>query len=677
MLPEEFLYGGDYNPEQWLDYPHILERDIELMRKAHINTVTLGVFSWAALEPEENVFTFDWLERMVDRLHAGGISTIMATPSGARPRWLAEKYPEVLRVREDRTRELFGARHNHCYTSGAYRDRVQMINSRLAQTFADHPAVLMWHVSNEYSGECHCPLCQEAFRGWLKDRYDGDIDALNHAWWTAFWSHTYTDFSQIESPSSRGDSALHGLNLDWKRFVTAQTADFLRHEIEALRAGGARQPTTINLMDDYTGLDYGRLAKEVDIVSWDSYPRWHRGADAETALETGLQHDLMRGLKEAPFLLMESCPASPNWHEVSKAKRPGMLACAGLQAVAHGSDSVQFFQIRQSRGSSEKLHGAVIDHYGGEDTRVFREAAQLGSVLGTLEPLAHSRVEAPAAVLWDMESRWAMEDAQGPRNARLHYHETLVKVYGGLRRSALNVDVIPASSPLGSYEIVAAPMLYMLHPGTAERLRDFVSRGGTLIMTYWSGVADETDLCFLGPAPHDLTDVLGLRREEIDALYDGEENRLVPAADGGLAGGKSYVCRNLCEIVRLNGAKPLLEYAEDFYQGRPALTVNRYGLGRAYYLCADAEASLHKDLAERIMRQRNLRPILADVPDGCEVTSRTDGSREYVFVQNYSCAPAAVPVPPDAELLSGAGNVLPAYGTLVFARPLAGKPGRE
>ena len=228
---DRFIYGGDYNPEQWLDRPDIFKQDLLLMKKAHINTVTLGVFSWSTLEPIKDCFNFNWLIDIIDKLYDNGIQVILATPSGSRPRWLAETYPEVLRVREDRTRQLYGERHNHCYTSPAYRERVRIINQKLAETFKNHPGVILWHISNEYRDECHCPLCQEAFRNWLRNKYK-DIGSLNQAWWTTFWSHTYNSFNQVESPSSIGDHGLHGLNLDWKRFVTDQT--IIKHTITNL-----------------------------------------------------------------------------------------------------------------------------------------------------------------------------------------------------------------------------------------------------------------------------------------------------------------------------------------------------------------------------------------------------------------------------------------------------------
>ena len=558
---DKFIYGGDYNPEQWLDRPDILKQDLLLMKKAHINTVTLGVFSWSTLEPIKDCFNFTWLIDIIDKLYDNGIQVILATPSGARPRWLAETYPEVLRVREDRTRQLYGERHNHCYTSPAYRERVRIINQKLAKTFRNHPGVILWHISNEYRGECHCPLCQEAFRNWLKNKYK-DIDSLNRAWWTTFWSHTYNSFHQIESPSSIGDHGLHGLNLDWKRFVTDQTVDFMCEEIHALRDGGATQPVTTNFMDDYKGLNYYNLAKHIDYVSWDSYPTWNKEDEIRTAYNTALQHDLMRSMKQKPFLLMESCPSSPNWQAISKLKKPGLLQSASLQAIAHGSDSVQYFQIRQSRGSFEKFHGAVIDHYGGSDTRVFNEVTETGASLIELKQVIGSKVDSSAAIIYDMENRWAMEDAKGPRNEGLFYHESVLKSYQALRKAALNVDIINMEQSLDSYKLVVAPMLYMFRAGIEIKLRTFVENGGILIMTYWSGIVNETDLCYLEGTPHGLLDVLGLRSKEIDGLYEWEENSLIPIPENSLQLHTSYKCKNLCDLIQLNGATPLMNYGK-------------------------------------------------------------------------------------------------------------------
>lgn len=290
------MHGGDYNPEQWLHMPEILETDIERFKEAKINTVSVGIFSWAKLEPKEGVYEFEWLEKIIDRLYENGISVILATPSGARPHWMADKYPEVLRVNEMRQRNLVGTRHNHCLTSPVYREKVRLINTELVKRLGNHPAVKMWHISNEYGGECHCPLCQDAFRDWLRRKYK-TIDALNDSWCTTFWSHTYDSFEQVESPSPLGETSIMALKLDWKRFISDQTIDFMEHEIAAIRAAGSDKPVTTNLMYHFNQIDYFKLAEKIDVASWDNYPTWHKKEEWETARDTAFWHDVIYGLK--------------------------------------------------------------------------------------------------------------------------------------------------------------------------------------------------------------------------------------------------------------------------------------------------------------------------------------------------------------------------------------------
>jgi len=237
------LHGADYNPDQWQQYPDVLAEDIRLMKLARCNVMSVAIFAWTAIEPAEGAFSFDWLDRVLDTFAENGIYALLATPTGARPAWMSAKYPEVLRVASNRVRNLHGQRHNHCYTSPVYREKTTIMNQELAKRYANHPAIIGWHISNEYGGECHCDYCQEAFRDWLRQKYD-TLDALNHSWWATFWSHTYTDWSQIESPAPQGERFVHGQNLDWKRFVTDQTVDFCKHEIAPLRAVNADLPVS-------------------------------------------------------------------------------------------------------------------------------------------------------------------------------------------------------------------------------------------------------------------------------------------------------------------------------------------------------------------------------------------------------------------------------------------------
>ncbi|MDP3179767.1 MAG: beta-galactosidase, partial [Spirochaetaceae bacterium] len=373
-------HGGDYNPDQWLERPDIQDEDFRLFPLAGVNVVSIGIFAWTRLEPEDGRYDFSWLDSIMDRLEAAGMKAILATPTGAKPAWMSRAYPEILRCGPDRQRDLHGQRHNHCYTSPVYRRKAIAVNAELARRYGARPVLALWHVSNEYGGECHCPLCQEAFRSWLRERY-GSLESLNAAWWTDFWSHRFTEWNQVESPSPRGELSIHGLALDWKRFVDHQSLDFFKAESAPLRELCPSVPITVNMMGTYPGLNYWNWAPHVDVVSWDSYPRWHNAEadDASEASRTAFVHDLTRSLKGRSWLLMESTPSQVNWQPVNRLKKPGMHRLSSLQALAHGSDSVMYFQWRKGRGGFEKFHGAVVDHGGGEGTRVFREVAELGA----------------------------------------------------------------------------------------------------------------------------------------------------------------------------------------------------------------------------------------------------------------------------------------------------------
>jgi len=636
VIPK-MLHGADYNPEQWEKYPDILEDDIRLMKQARCNVMSIGMFSWSKLEPEEGVFTFDFLDRLLDRLAKNDIYVFLATPSGARPAWMSEKYPEVLRVSANRVRNLHGLRHNHCFTSPVYREKVGTINRKLAERYAGHPAVIGWHISNEYGGECHCDYCQAAFRKWLQRKYK-KLEHLNDAWWTTFWSHTYTNWSQIESPAPHGETMVHGMNLDWKRFVTDQTIDFYRHEITPLKQANPDLPVNTNFMELFSGLDYAKFAKEVDFVSWDSYPTWHDLADEkERAAYTAMNHDWFRSMKEGrPFLLMESTPSKTNWQPISKLKRPGMHLLSSLQAVAHGSDSVQYFQWRASRGSSEKFHGAVVDHVGHEHTRVFKDVAEVGESLEKLDEVVGTRVDAEVAIIFDTENRWAVNDAQGPRNMGIKYEKTVREHYQTFWEKGVPVDVIDMNRDLSTYKLVIASMLYMLNPGVSKQIEHFVAQGGTFVATYLTGIVDENDLCFLGGFPGPLRHTLGIWSEEIDGLYNGQENKIVMADHNELNLHGEYTCHELCDLIHLEGAKALAYYKHDFYAGQPALTVNHFGKGRAYYVASRNKKAFNDTFYSNLLRDLNVKKVIeADLPEGVTAQCRTDGVHDFVFLMNF------------------------------------------
>ena len=626
---DHIVHGGDYNPEQWIRTPEIWDEDMRLMKLAHINSATVGIFSWAMIEPEEGVYNFEWLDTMLDKLHANGIDVILATPSGARPNWLAAKYPEVLRVDENGIRNDFGVRHNHCLTSPLYRKKVREINRVIALRYKDHPAVKMWHISNEYSGECHCELCQQAFVEWLKKEYNNDLDELNLQWWNRFWSHTVTDWSQIRSPKYRGEVCSSPLRLAWRRFVSDSHISFYENEIAPLRELTPEIPITTNFMNMYDGIDYQEFASHLDLISWDNYPAWDHGENALVAQNTAFVHDVFRSMKNGqPFFMMESTPSLVNWHDVNKLPASGMQQLSAIQAIAHGADSVQYFQWRKSRGSHEKYHGAVVDHCGHEHTRVFRDVTATGLAIEKLSAVVGGRTDSKAAIVYDWENDWAIKEFCGFNNKNRDYLKECRKWYAPLRKKGIAVDVIPMDADFSKYDLVIAPFLYMLKDGTDKRIEKYVADGGTFVATYLTGIVNKNDLCYLGGWPaNDLKKVFGIWNEETDSLPQGMKNKAT-------FNGKMYDVDFVCDLIHANTATVLGTYKSDFYADRPAVTVNDFGMGKAYYVAFRNDGELCSDFCDYIVGELGLKADAPEIEHGAQTEIRKRGN--CIFVMNFA-----------------------------------------
>ena len=625
-----FIHGADYNPEQWIATKEIWDEDMKLMKEANCNEMSVGIFSWANLEPEEGKYDFTFLDKIIDKIYENGGRVVLATPSGARPRWMVEKYPEITRVTSDGHKNKYGGRHNHCYTSPIYREKVRQINTKLAERYGKHPAVVAWHISNEYNGQCYCAECEKAFREFVRNRYDGDIEKLNHEYWATFWSHRYTSFEQVKFPTDYDENFVLGLQLDFKRFVSRQTTDFMNAEIEAIRAVCPDIPVTTNMMPGLPELNYYELAEQLDVISWDNYPTWHDGNQIQAACYGAFWHEFFRSLKNRPFMLMESAPGLVNWHEYNKLKRPGMDRLASLQAVAHGSDSVQYFQWRKGRGGVEKYHGAVVDHMGTNETRVFKAVQSTGATLKSIDEVCGSVVNARVAIIYDWENRWALDEAQGFARYDKRYPEICVEYYKALWKRGIAVDVISSHGNFEKYDLVIAPMLYVTDGDTIKKITEYVENGGTVYATYMLGMVNENDLCYLGGYPaENLKEVFGIWNEEIDTLYPGEKVKIV-------SGTENYEGVNYSELIHTKGATVLATYDSEFYAGMPAATVHEFGKGKAYYQAFRDTGSFWEKMISDILAELQINPTVpGELPEGVCVHKREADGVEYLFAQNY------------------------------------------
>ncbi len=652
MIPYEKLekipYGGDYNPEQWPE--EVWAEDMRLFKLAGIDIVTLNVFSWAALQPNETTYDFSKLDRIMELVRENGLKVCMATATGAHPAWMAKKYPDILRVDFEGRKRKFGGRHNSCPNSAAYQTYAPRLAGKLAARYKDYDNIVAWHISNEFGGECYCENCERQFRVWLQERYT-TIDRLNYAWNTSFWGHTFYDWDEIVLPDLRSEhfeyekTMFQGISLDYRRFMSDSILHCYQLEYDAIRAELPDAAITTNLMGFFKQLDYFKWAKQMDFVSWDNYP-----SNEDSYAKIAMSHDLMRGVKQGePFALMEQTPSVTNWLPYNALKRPNVMRLWSYQAVAHGADTVMFFQMRRSRGACEKYHGAVIDHVGTEHTRVFREISALGAELQQIgRRTLGMKTRSDIAILMDWDNWWAIEYSAGP-SCELKYLDEIGRFYECFRNLNYNVDIISPEDALTDYKLVIAPVYYMVKGNDDEKIRAYVKAGGTFLTTFFSGYVQENDLVTLGGYPGKLRDILGIWVEEEDALGSGMVNHFVYQ-------GTEYPAELLCDLLHLEGAEQIDEagYLDDFYKGMPVITGHQFGDGRAYYLATASNEAFYRHFLTDLCAELGITPVLT-APEGVEVTSRENETERVLFILNHTDSAQTVILPHDmTDVMTGA-----------------------
>lgn len=648
-------YGGDYNPEQW---PRaVWDQDAAAFAKASIDTVTLAVFAWSYLQPDEDTYDFTRLDQIVAACSAQGRHIVLATATGALPPWLAHRYPEVNRTDFEGRRHVYGQRHNACPSSPVFRRLSAALAGRIAQRYAPEPAVIAWHIGNEYGGACYCDNCAAGFRVWLRARYR-TLGELNDAWNATFWSHLFSRWEQIVPPNALSEhwrgpdhTAFQGITLDYHRFMSdAMLANFI-DEKAAIRRVDATRPATTNFMGMYRPIDYHRWAEHLDFASWDNYPPGPR-----EHVRMALTHDLMRGLKGgAPFWVMEQTPTITASRDVNPVKRPGVMRLWSWQSVAHGADGVLFFQMRQSRGACEKYHGAVLDHAGRTDTRAFREVAALGAELNRLgDGVLGARTPARVALLFDWDSWWSVEMTDG-LNRHVRYPQVVLAYYRALWQANIDVDVVPVTADLHGYDVVLAPLLHMVKDDLADRLGAVTARGGTVISTFLSSRVDRSDNAFLADVPGPFGPLFGMRVTETDSQEPGVVNP-VTLCDPDAADAGSTVCDAglVMELVIPEGAEVVGTYGADFYAGTPAVTRHRTaGGGQAWYVATALDDAGVSWVVRHAAGRHRLVGAYADVTD-LELTVRERGGERTAFLLNHALVRVEVPAHASGtDLLTG------------------------
>ncbi|WP_020123275.1 beta-galactosidase [Streptomyces canus] len=640
MITEGIAYGGDYNPEQWPE--EVWAEDVRLMREAGVNMVSVNIFAWALLEPREGEYDFSRLDRILALLHEHGIAADLATPTAAPPAWFFRAHPEALPVDKDGRRLSYGSRQTFCPSSPAYREAALRIARVLGERYADHPAVVMWHIHNEYgchNAECYCDVSAASFRRWLRERY-GDLDALNDAWGTTFWSQWYYDWDEIIPPRATGAVPNPTHQLDWRRFCSDELLALCKAEREVLREAAPSVPATTNFMVMYNfdALDYWRWAPELDVVSNDHYLR---STDPESQIDIALSGDLVRSLAGGPWLLMEHSTGAVNWQPVNRAKTAGELRRNALAHVARGADGIAYFQWRAAKAGAEQWHSAMLPH-AGTDSQIWRDVVALGADLKALAEVRGSTSPASVAVVWDWNARWALELPSQPSES-VRYLDMVRAWYEPLWRSGVAVDFVRPDADLSSYRLVLAPALYLVDDAGAANLTTFASGGGTLVVGFHSGAVDTNCHVRLGGYPGAFREPLGVRTDELFPLLPGESLGL---SDGGTASLWS-------ERVRLEGAEAVRSYTSGPLTGVPAVTRHTYGEGAAWYLATHPDPDTLATLLDRIRTEAGVEPV-RETPEGVEAVLRSGRDADYLFLINHGERDAEVQVASRAtELLSG------------------------
>ncbi|MFI6932874.1 beta-galactosidase [Streptomyces sp. NPDC050287] len=639
-------FGGDYNPEQWPE--SVWQDDVRLMREAGVTLVSVGIFSWALLEPSPGTYDFGWLDRLLDLLHENGIRVDLGTPTVVPPAWFYRAHPDALPVTADGVRYEFGSRGAVCHSNADYRAAAANITTRLAERYADHPALALWHVHNEYGvpvSACYCDSCAAHFRRWLETTY-GTVDAVNEAWGTAFWGQRYAGLDQINPPRTAPTVGNPGQALDYKRFADATMRENFRTERDILHRLAPGIPVTTNFMTALSqcdSVDYWAWGREVDLVTNDHYLITDgRRTHVNLAMAADLTRSVAGG---APWLLLEHSTSGVNWQPRNPAKAPGQMARNSLAHVARGSEGAMFFQWRQSRRGAEKFHSAMVPH-GGTSTRVWREVVELGASLDSLSTIRGTRTAADVAVLWDWHSWWA-QNLQWRPSEDHDPRERADTFYEALYDRHLTVDFAHPEADLSAYPLVVVPALYLMTQAAGDNVRRYVENGGTLVVSYFSGIVDEHDAVHEGGYPGALRDVLGLTVEEFSPLLQGQSVRIT-GTDGSELAGDVWT-----EFVVPQGAETVWTYADGPTAGHPAVTRHPLGEGTAWYVSTRLDTQGLDALLGWAIEDAGVG-TRADLPRDVEVVHRTGESGTYVFAINHTASDVKVPLEAGGtELLTG------------------------
>lgn len=625
-----FRYGADYYPEHWPE--ERWSEDARLMREAGFNVVRMAEFAWSLMEPCDGIFDFEWLDRAIAILAEHDIDVVLGTPTAAPPPWLMSKAVELFLVDQDGRRLTFGLRREYCPNNPTYHQYTQRIVNRMAEHYAHNPAVIGWQIDNEFGSRCYCGICRGAFQKWLNIRY-GDLDTLNKKWGTIFWSHVYTDWSQIPVPLTTSRAHNPGLALDFRRFMSDTYRAYQKLQVDIIRQHTSSQFITHNLMGfGYNQLDYYSNSEDLDFVSWDNYVRMQWNIDAEVdPSRSALSSDTMRGLKKYNFWVMEQQSGGGGWEIVALPPKPGEMRLWAYQSVAHGADGIVYFRWRTCRSGTEQYWHGILDHHGIPGRR-YEEAAKMGHELRKMgDTIAGSQVVAQVAIMQSYDSRFAFQVQ--PNNPRFGYEAHIQDIYRGFYNHNIPVDIISEADLLSGYRLVVVPAMYILTGDTVANLERFASSGGVVVFTFRTGVKDEDNKVVNMKLPGLAAKMAGVEVEEYVSMAPCG-NAKVQFGFNNLEG--EFATSVWADVLKPTTAKVVARYAQDYYAGQAAVTINTFNKGKVVYIGTMGDASFFDEIAGWLLSLVDIKPFLSQIPSGVEVTERWQDGQRLVFVLNHT-----------------------------------------
>ena len=684
-------FGVDYYPEQWV-YPYAgtaeqpesrWQEDVQLMAAAGVNVVRMGEFSWGLCEPEEGKYNFTWLKRAMDVMAKAGIKVVLGTPTAAPPIWLARKYPEILPLDERGLTRHEGTRRACCLNSNVYWDFCRRIIRAMATALGEHPQLIAWQIDNGLGGHNSESSFNDQTRrdwhAWLKAKYD-TIQKLNDRLGTRHWSQTVTDWEQVPMPMQAPTLHNPALMVDWMRFSSDTILAFVKMQADLLHQLTPNRPVTSNLRALFRRFDHFDIASVLDFVAVDS------NATIKTrSSELACELDMLRSLKKTDiktpngdegFWVIEQKAGQVHWQDVNSLVRPQVVRLFTYQLISRGASGVLYFRWRQARIGTEKFYGAVLPHHGRKDSRTYKEISQVGEEIKLLAPaLRGTKVVADVCILFSHDNDWALQQPMQP-NKHFKLRDHIQLIYNGFHHRNIPVDFARPTEDLSKYKLVVAPSLHLMAGGEADLLKLYVQNGGTLVGTFNTGLVDENHIAPDSGYPHDLTDVFGLEVLEFDPLPPGEENHMT--FKGAFPTSHMHPARLWCDIIEPSGCQILATFAKDFYAGRPAVTMNNFGLGKAIYIGTMSHQHFYEDLVVWLRQICNIQPLLK-VPDTVEVSLRQKENTRIYFLLNHQNSPVRIQFyKPMHDFLTGAtiaGNFdLPPHGVLVLDDHAATKP---